>query len=316
MELLELKNNCPANIRKKYGIVGAPWDEDASHGRPGSRFAPETIRRNARWIFDRVVDGKILDLEDFRLIDLKEMEIRDFGDVEICSYDHFETKKRIHGMVKSLHEDNFIPILLGGDCSVTYPQIQALCDVCGNNVGIVHFDGHLDLLDSTPVQGKFSHSSSIRRAIDTLGVNPRKIVQIGCRCYNYPGYYDFIIDSGITEISPRELYKTGIEAVAEKTLDIARNGTKAVLVSIDIDVLEGVYAPGSGANETGGLTTFELQEIMKILSPHVASFNVTEVNPAHDVNDFSSIAAAKLFFDFIIHNYEPTERAVKALKKG
>jgi formiminoglutamase/agmatinase len=315
MELLELKGGFSANKRKKYGIVGAPWDEDASHGRPGSRFAPESIRRNARWIFDRIVDGKVLDLEDFRLIDLSEIGVKDFGDIEICSYDHAETKKRICDKIKSLHVDGFIPILLGGDCSVTYPQIQALCEIHGNNIGIVHFDGHLDLLDSTPIQGKFSHSSSIRRAIDTLGVNPRKIVQIGCRCYNYPGYYDFIMNSGITEISPRELYKTGIEAVAQKTLDIAWDGVEAVLVTIDIDVLEGVYAPGSGANETGGLTTFELQEIMKILAPHTASFNVTEVNPAYDVNDFSSIAAAKLFFDFIVHNYQPTERAAKAIKK-
>ncbi len=302
------------DIRKKYGILGIPWDEDASHGRPGSRFAPEKIRQNGKWIFDRIEDGKVLDLEDFRLIDLNGAQVDDFGDLEICSYDHFETKRRIQNKVRELHENDYVPVLLGGDCSITYPQLQALCDIHGSEIGIVHFDGHLDLLDSTPIQGEFSHSSSIRRAIDRLGVNPRNIVQIGCRCYNYPSYYEYILEQGITEISPRELYRDGIDKVAEKTLEIAWKGVKAVLVTIDIDVLEGIYAPGSGANETGGLTTFELQEIMKILAPHTASFNVTEVNPAYDVNDFSSIAAAKLFFDFIIHNYEPTERARKAMK--
>ena len=312
MERLNIRGN--ADITKKYGVLGIPWDEDASHGRPGSRFAPEKIRQNAKWIFDRIEEGKVLDLEDFRLIDLNHAEVCDFGDIEICSYDHFETKKRIFDKVKTLHEENYVPVILGGDCSVTYPQIQALCEVYGNEIGIVHFDGHLDLLDSTPIQGEFSHSSSIRRAVDRLGVNPKNIVQIGCRCYNYPSYYEYILGQGITEISPRELYLTGIEAVASKTLEIAWKGAKAVLVTIDIDVLEGIYAPGSGANETGGLTTFELQEIMKYLAPHTASFNVTEVNPAYDVNDFSSIAAAKLFFDFIIHHYEPTKRALDAKK--
>ncbi|MDL2263781.1 agmatinase family protein [Synergistaceae bacterium OttesenSCG-928-I11] len=312
MERLNIRGN--ADITKKYGILGIPWDEDASHGRPGSRFAPEKIRQNGKWIFDRIEEGKVLDLEDFRLIDLNHAEVCDFGDIEICSYDHFETKKRIFDKVKSLHEENYVPVILGGDCSVTYPQIQALCEVYGNEIGIVHFDGHLDLLDSTPIQGEFSHSSSIRRAVDRLGVNPKNIVQIGCRCYNYPSYYEYILGQGITEISPRELYLSGIEAVASKTLDIAWKGAKAVLVTIDIDVLEGIYAPGSGANETGGLTTFELQEIMKYLAPHTTSFNVTEVNPAYDVNDFSSIAAAKLFFDFIIHHYEPTKRALDAKK--
>lgn len=314
MERLEVKN-ASSDIRKKYGILGIPWDEDASHGRPGSRFAPESIRKNAKWIFDRIEEGKILDLEDFRLIDLGKMEIEDFGDIEICSYDHFETKKRIYEKVKALHESSYVPVILGGDCSVTYPQLQALSEMHGGNIGIVHFDGHLDLLDSTPIQGEFSHSSSIRRAIDRLNVDPKKIVQIGCRAYNYPSYYEYILEKGITEISPRELYRDGIEKVAKKTLDIAWDGTDAVLVTIDIDVLEGVYAPGSGASETGGLTTFELQEIMKYLAPHTASFNITEVNPAYDVNDFSSIAAAKLLFDFIVHNYEPTERAVEAFSK-
>ena len=314
MELLEIKS-ATGNPRKKYGILGVPWDEDASHGRPGSRFAPEVIRRNAQWIFDRIEENQILDLEDFRLIDLKDIEVKDFGNILICSYDHFETKKRVREQVRSFHENGYVPVLLGGDCSITYPQIEALCEVYGNDIGIVHFDGHLDLLDSTPIQGKFSHSSSIRRAIDTLGVDPKKIVQIGCRCYNYPGYYKYILEQGITEISPREMYRDGIDAVAQKTLDIAWNGTKAVLVTIDIDVLEGIYAPGSGANEPGGMTSYELQEMMKILAPHTASFNVTEVNPAYDVNDFSSIAGAKLFFDFIMHHYEPTQRALDARRK-
>lgn len=314
MELLQIKGKS-VSPRNKYGVLGVPWDEDASHGRPGSRFAPETIRRNARWIFDRIQDEKILDLEDFRLVHLRDIEVEDFGDIEICSYDHVETKKRIREKVKCFHDCEYVPVVLGGDCSVTFPQLQALCDFYGNNIGIVHFDGHLDLLDSTPIQGEYSHSSSIRRAIDILGVDPRKIVQVGCRCYNYPSYYEYILEKGIVEISPRELYRSGIDVVSEKILNTAWSGTKAVLVTIDIDVLEGIYAPGSGANEPGGLTSYELQEIMKYLAPHTASFNITEVNPAYDVNDFSSIAAAKLFFDFIMHHHEPTERAKTALKR-
>ena len=93
-----------------------------------------------------------------------------------------------------------------------------------------------------------------------------------------------------------------------------RKDTEVMFVTIDIDVLEGVYAPGSGANETGGFNTYELQELMKLLAPYTHSFNVTEVNPPFDLkNEFSSIAAAKLMFDFLVHNYRPTERAAKIM---
>ena len=299
------------NPSKKYGIVGVPWDEDASHGRPGSRFAPESIRRNASWIFDRIIDNKVIDLEEFRLIDFSDIEVEDFGDIEICSYDHFETKSRIENKCKELHKSGHIPVLLGGDCSITWPQIKALHDSVNGNIGIIHFDGHLDLLDSTPIQGEFSHSSSIRRAIELLPrVDAKNVVQIGCRAYNYPDYYEYIVSRGITEISPRDFYRMGIEGTAKFALERALKGTEALLVTIDIDVLEGIFAPGSGANETGGFNTYELQEVMKLLAPYTHSFNITEVNPPFDLkNEFSSIAAAKLMFDFLVHNYSPTERA-------
>lgn len=299
---------CP---EKKYGILGVPWDEDASHGRPGSRFAPQKIRQSAAWIFDRIEDGKILDLEEFRLLDLSKIEVKDFGDLEICSYDHFETKRRIEEKVKEMHATEFVPVLLGGDCSISWPQIKALHDSTDGNIGIIHFDGHLDLLDQTPIQGEFSHSSSIRRAIELLPrVKAENVVQIGCRCYNYPSYYEYIMQNNVTEISPREYYKLGPEGVGEKAVRIAGKGTSKIFVTIDIDVLDAVYSPGSGANEPGGFSTYDIQETMKIIAPHAHSFNITEVNPAYDVNDFSAIAGAKLFFDFIMHNSVPTERAL------
>ena len=235
--------------------------------------------------------------------------------MEICSYDHFETKNRIENKCRELHQAKYIPVLLGGDCSITWPQIKALHDSVKGKVGIVHFDGHLDLLDSTPIQGEFSHSSSIRRAIELLPrVDSRNVVQIGCRAYNYPDYYDYIVEKGITEISPRDFYRLGIEGTAKLTLERAARDTEVMFVTIDIDVLEGIYAPGSGANETGGFNTYELQELMKLLAPYTHSFNVTEVNPPFDLkNEFSSIAAAKLMFDFLVHNYRPTERAAKIM---
>ena len=122
------------------------------------------------------------------------------------------------------------------------------------------------------------------------------------------------MEKGITEISPRDFYRLGIEGTAKLTLEKAAKDTEVMFVTIDIDVLEGIYAPGSGANETGGFNTYELQELMKLLAPYTHSFNVTEVNPPFDLkNEFSSIAAAKLMFDFLVHNYRPTERAAKIM---
>lgn len=132
-------------------------------------------------------------------------------------------------------------------------------------------------------------------------------VQIGMRSYNSPEHYHFIKDSKITLIPANQVLETSIEEVAKKALEVASRGTDHIYMSVDIDVLDSAFAPGSGANEPGGLTSYQLFKFVKLVAPYIDAIDIVEVNPLMDYNNMTSIVASKLLFDYIISNYYANE---------
>jgi len=290
------------NIGKKYAIIGFPWDMGASLGRPGARYAPKAIRDSLKWILNRIKNGKIFDVESSRVVDLSQITIRDIGDVEIFAHDVLKTFDTAYKLIKDLISNNFRPIIMGGDHSITYPCIRALHDAVEGFVGIVQFDAHLDLVDETPYQGKLSHSSEIRRALELKRV--KKVIQIGVRSYNYPFHYDDVKNFDIKQLTPYDVRRLGTSSVVEIVLKELSN-IDYMYITVDIDVLDPSFAPGCGANEPGGLTPWELMDILKKLAPYSNVLDIVEVNPLFDPQGITASIAAKLVFDFIIHNSNP-----------
>ena len=290
-------------IKNKFGILGLAYDTSASLGWPGARYAPDQIRDSLKWILNRVRNNELFDTERNRIIDMAKLTIKDFGDTYISRYNHEKSIDEIKSQIDKLFEEDFTPILLGGDHSVTWPGILSLYDNTKGNIGIIQMDAHLDLVDDSYVQGKFSGSSEIRRATEMDRISGSNVVQVGIRGYNYAEHYHYIKDNDILVINPEAFYTTGIKEIALQALEKAGKGTDHIYLTVDIDVLDSAFAPGSGANEPGGINTYHLYSFIKEVAPYVDVIDIVEVNPLTDYRNMTSTVAAKLLFDFISANY-------------
>lgn len=284
---------------KKFGIIGFPWDGGASLGRPGSRFAPSKIREAFSWFVNRIENNQVYNVEERKTFHLAENGIQDFGDIDIAAYSTDITFQNAEKKVKELLEEDVFPFVLGGDHSISYPIIKALHDSTEGKIGIIQFDAHLDLVDESAIQGRFSQSSQMRRALELPRVNPENIVQIGVRSFNYPWYESYLKESGIVQITAREVHKSTPEKVVEMAMD-ALKGVDKIYLTFDIDVLEPAYAPGIGANEPGGLTPVQCMAMLDLLYPVVDLVDIAEVNPLYDHQDITTTFAARIMFDCAI----------------
>ncbi|MBN2981237.1 agmatinase family protein [Cohnella algarum] len=281
---------------QNFGIIGFPWDGGASLGRPGARYAPQAIRENAKWLQNRIQDGKIYNVEKRQLIDFNGAEMIDLGDIDIVAYSTEKTFENAERKIGEAFDQGIFPFILGGDHSISYPGFKALAERTKGKVGIIQFDTHLDLVDDSPVQGKFSQSSQMRRALELPNVNPEHIVQIGVRSYNYPWYGQYLQETGIVQITAAEVHRMTAQDVIDKTLEALRD-VEAIYLTFDIDVLDSAFAPGSGANEPGGLTPPQCFGILDGLYRHIHAMDIAEVNPLFDHQGITSGMAARILFD-------------------
>lgn len=282
---------------KKFGIVGFPWDGGASLGRPGARFAPKEIREAFKWFENRIENNQVYDVDKRKLYTLPEGGIEDFGDVDITAYSTEKTFKNAEERITQLIEDDIFPFVLGGDHSISYPVIKSLHDNTRGEIGIIQFDAHLDLVDETEVQGRFSQSSQMRRAIELERINPEHVVQIGVRNFNYPFYAKYLQEIGVVQYTASQVHSMEPKRLIEKVLNKDLKDADHIYLTFDMDVLEPGLAPGTGANEPGGLNVVQVFSMLEELYDKVDIFDIAEVNPLYDVRDITTTIGAKIMFE-------------------
>lgn len=288
------------NPRLAFRLIGFPWDQGAFLGRPGARYAPEAIRKALRWNLNRIRDGRVWDLEGGGVVDLSDVRIVDGGDVPMAYHDREMTFARVEAAVRECLERGEVPIVLGGDHSISLPLIAALARAADGPIGVLQLDAHLDLVDDSPVQGRYSHSSQMRRALELPEMVPDRLVQIGLRGLNYPEYAEFCASQGILQFTAPEAERLGPETVAERALAAAGAQGARVYLTLDIDALTPMAAPGAGYLEFNGLSVGFVSRFLRLVAPRVAAFDIAEVNPLFDVQEMTAILAAKLIMDFIL----------------
>src|SRR5690606_27156511 len=286
--------------RTRFAVIGFPWDFGASLGRPGARYGPDAIRQASLWNLARIRNGRVWDLEGGRVIDVSGLEITDRGDVTIAAHDQARTFANARELIGEALAQGWIPVVLGGDHSISLPGIEALVQATRGPVGIIQIDAHLDLVDESPTQGRYSQSSQIRRALELEGVSPSRLVQIGLRGFNYPQYADYVREQGITQFTAPDVARLGAEHVAREALARAGRDGAAIYLTLDIDALDPAVAPGAGHLEFGGLSVQDVSAMLRLFAPHVAALDVAEVNPAFDVHGMTANLAAKLLFDLLM----------------
>jgi agmatinase len=226
-------------------IVGAPTDDLVSD-RPGTRFAPRAIRA-ASCPPGRHLEAKVDAFHVLRIVD--------YGDAPVVPADPTRSHEAIERTVGEVVDAGVLPVVLGGDHSITEPNVRAVATRRGP-VGLLHFDTHADT--GTEVFGvERSHGTPMYRLVEGGHVDPARYVQIGLRgCWPTEKEFAWQAERGITSFFMHDVRDRGIRAVVEDALRLL--GAGPVYVTVDIDVLDPAFAPGTGTPEPGGMTTVEL----------------------------------------------------------
>jgi agmatinase len=249
-------------------VVGAPTDDLVSD-RPGARFGPRAIRAAS------CPPGPHLEA---KVDAFAELSVVDFGDAPVIPADPVRTHAAIEELVAQVLAAGAIPVVLGGDHSISEPDIRAVAAAHGP-VGLVHFDTHTDT--GTEVYGvEVSHGTPFYRLVEQGHLDPGRYVQIGLRGY-WPGEAEFAwqAEHGVTSFFMHDVRELGIGEVVRRAVEEV--GAGPAFLTIDVDVLDPAFAPGTGTPEPGGMTTTDLLWAARTLATELdlVGADVVEVIP-------------------------------------
>jgi agmatinase len=263
----------------RYVFFGVPYDRSSTY-KAGSRFGPGAIRD---------VSAN-LELYSIRSdIDLEKVPIHDMGDIDTVE-DSQETLKRVTSVWSELVAEGKIPIMAGGEHTITKAAVDAL----PSDLGLVSFDAHLDLRDEY-LGEKIMHATFMRRVTERIG--PSHIMEVGIRAFSKPEL-DYCRKSGVEVITPLDLRRTPVEKTAQRIRAFLAKFAHSY-VTVDIDVLDPAYAPGVGNPEPDGLSIDELLTLVQAsMGRNIIGIDAVEVAPDLDSGQ-TAAACAKVIFEAV-----------------
>ncbi len=303
------------DIRKvgdyEVAFVGVPFDTGTTY-RPGTRFGPQAVRR-----ISAVYDGYSIDGG----VDLfEELDICDAGDVFVIPGNIEKTFDQVSKAISHIYTSGAFPVICGGDHSLGYPNVRGIAPHIEGNVGIIHFDRHIDMQDmdmdermhTTP----WYWTSNAHESVDLHGTHrdhshmhdiglsncpPKNLVQIGIGGWygSRPGS-EVANERGTSVMTMKDVEELGIQKAAEMALEIAWKDAVAVYLSFDIDSIDPGFAPGTGTPEPGGFLPREALEMVRLIAREgLCGMEVVEVSPPYDVNDNTSQLACRVMLDVL-----------------
>jgi agmatinase len=270
-------------------ILGVPFDVGTSY-RPGARFGPMAVRQASRHL--RPGHHVELDSTPFSRI-----QVADAGDVPVTPFSIDAAMRQIKGHADELIHGGRKVIAIGGDHTVALPMLRSVAREHGQ-VALVHFDAHLDTWD-TYFDAPVTHGTIFRRAFEESLLVEDHSVHVGIRGPIY-GQADLDDDRrfGFRTVRASDIDTLGVDGTIQAILE--RVADLPVYLSIDIDVLDPAFAPGTGTPEAGGLSSRELLRVLRgLTSVNLVGGDVVEVAPAYDHAEITAIAAATVIFDMV-----------------
>ncbi|MGV0852349.1 agmatinase [Mycolicibacterium phlei] len=270
-------------------VAGVPFDAGVTY-RPGARFGPAAIRQASRLLKPY---HPALDVAPFAAA-----QVVDAGDIPANPFDIETAVDEIRaGVAELLADGRKRVVLLGGDHTIALPALQAMHAAHGP-VALVHFDAHLDTWD-TYFGAPCTHGTPFRRASEQGLIVKGHSAHVGIRGSLYDRA-DLLNDEelGFTVVHCRDIDRIGVDGVIERVLD--RVGDHPVYVSIDIDVMDPAFAPGTGTPEIGGMTSRELVAVLREMrSCNIVGADIVEVAPAYDHAEVTAVAGANLAYELV-----------------
>lgn len=269
-------------------IVGVPFDSGVTN-RPGARHGPREIRNMSS--LTRTIHH-VSRINPYELC-----RVGDVGDVRFTDVYHLdEAIKNIEAFYRRLHAAAVVPLSAGGDHSITYPIFRAIA--AQSPIGLIHIDAHTDTWDEF-LGSSVHHGAPFRRAVEDGLLDPKRTVQIGIRgAQTTTEGWDYSVKNGMRIIFIEEFIKTGVEAVIAEARSIVGDGP--TYISFDIDSLDPAYAPGTGTPEIGGLTTREVQALLRGLGGlNLIGGDVVEVAPPFDPTGNTALVGATMMYEIL-----------------
>ena len=272
----------------EIGIVGIPWDGGTTN-RPGPRHGPRQMRDTSSMV--RKMH------QTMHIVPYDIANVADLGDCPVNPANVDDALKRVGGYFETLVDKGIRPLSAGGDHLCSLPILRAVGKK--KPVGMIHFDAHTDLYDSYFGGFKYTHGTPFKRAIEEGVLDPKRTVQIGLRGSMYDlDDFAFGEKMGVRLIRIEEAMEKGPAAIMAEARKIVGNGE--TYVSFDIDMLDPVYAPGTGTPEIGGFPTFPAQQLLRGLRGlNIVGADVVEVSPPFDPSGLTAYAGATMMFEIL-----------------
>lgn len=275
-------------------IVGAPFDGGTSH-RAGARFGPQAIRATDYLGHDGSRPHLAL-----RVDPLRDLRVLDAGDVEMPPGDIERALAALTEAVASVAVSGAVPVVLGGDHSVTLADVTGVARHHGpGRVSVVHFDAHADT-GNIEFGSLYGHGQPMRRLIEAGTARGDRFLQIGLRGY-WPGpeTLDWMATQRMRSYEMTEIVARGLDACLSEAFAVATDDCDGVFLSVDIDVADPGHAPGTGTPEPGGLTARQLLDAVRrvALELPVVGVDVVEVCPPYDHADITAALANRVVLE-------------------
>ena len=274
--------------RIDFAVAGVPWDGATSY-RTGQRLGPDAIRKVSVTLRPY---NLALDIDIF-----EHCAGVDYGDLPVVAGYIEDTYAAVEAALRPLVEAGVIPVLLGGDHSITLPELRAVAKRHGR-VALIHVDSHTDTNDQ--YFGKpYYHGSPFRRAVEEKLLLVGNSIQIGMRgsVYSKDAYADSTA-LGFKVVTMSAARQMGLQRLREIITD--RVGQQKVFITFDIDAVDPAYAPGTGTPEIGGFTSAEAIELVQGLKGlNFVGFDVVEVLPDKDPAEITALLAANIVYEYL-----------------
>jgi agmatinase len=269
-------------------IWGVPFDGGVSY-RPGARFGPNHVRQSSRLLRPY---NPAQETEPFL-----RAQVADAGDIGVNPFSIDEAIAAVEVGARQLGDTSRSLLTIGGDHTIALPLLRVQHERHGP-LAVLHFDAHLDTWD-TYFGAPYTHGTPFRRAAEEGLIDAEHSMHVGLRGPLYSRLdLDESEEMGFAAVHCRDFVRSPIDDVIGRIR--ARLGDRPVYVSVDIDVLDPAFAPGTGTPEAGGMSSAQLLEVLRGLAGlHVVGADIVEVAPAYDHAEITGIAAAHTAYELL-----------------
>src|SRR6266571_80829 len=268
-------------------LIGIPYDGGATY-RSGPRFGPRNVRAQSCMIRPW---NPVLKVDPF-----SNWRVGDYGDLSVNPLSLDDTFKRITSQLDGVLGAGARPLCVGGDHSILLPILRSVHKKFGP-VAVVQFDAHNDTWGGY-FGSPHSHGTPVRRAVEEGLLLKGYGLQVGLRGQVYgEDDFDFARKHGIQMVTAEEFHHSGVPLVKKL---LRKFGNLPTYLTLDIDVVDPAFAPGTGTPQVGGLSSAQILELVRSLKGlNLVGCDLVEVSPPYDASEITSLLAANLMFEML-----------------